>query len=151
MLSAEPSPPLSEGRSEEQPKIMVDSSPHTVANDNVISNNSTFVKSDSGFVCADVLRAAAVIGMVTKNVLLRFTYPQHNSVGLALGGDWVAPLFVFAAGIRLAAEQVHVSHEVAHAKTVDEAVYTELYSFLKQLVKSFMVNIHSIVKSSSCR
>jgi hypothetical protein len=94
-------------------------------------------KPDSGFSCVDALRAIAVIGMVIKNVVQRATYGA-NPVARALGSDWVAPLFVFAAGCRLAAEQHHLD-DALRGVSRRRARRLKAEAALKQYVRLIMI------------
>ncbi|KAH3758413.1 hypothetical protein Pelo_9789 [Pelomyxa schiedti] len=94
------------------------------------------LQADSGYFCVDILRLIAVVGMVWKNVVGRFTLAS-NPVARALGGDWVSPLFVMAAGMRLAAEQRHLQEQIRLQRT--KSLELETHAFFKQFTRSAMI------------
>ena len=94
---------------------------------------------DSVYASIDALRAIAVFFMVVKNAVGRFTL-MSNPLAKALGADWIPPVFVFAAGARLVAEQEKLKETLAaiprksasYKRTVAEA-------FVKAYTKNIMV------------
>lgn len=94
---------------------------------------------DSVYASIDGLRAIAVFFMVVKNAVGRFTL-MSNPLAKALGADWIPPVFVFAAGARLVAEQEKLKETLAaiprksasYKRTVAEA-------FVKAYTKNIMV------------
>ena len=99
---------------------------------------------DSVYTSIDGLRAIAVFFMVIKNAVGRFTL-MSNPLAKALGADWIPPVFVFAAGARLVAEQEKLKETLdstpkdsaSHKRTLAEA-------FIKAYTKNIMVrSFHS--------
>ena len=82
---------------------------------------------DSVHTSIDALRSIAVILMVVRTVIARFTYGA-NPLTKAFGGDWLPPIFLFASGARF------------------------VFCFcLKLTLYTFMVYLFIIISQSCCR
>ena len=94
---------------------------------------------DSVYSSIDGLRAIAVFFMVVKNAVGRFT-SMSNPLAKALGADWIPPVFMYAAGARLVAEQEKLKETFAHMPK-NTAAYKRFRAetFLKQYIKYILV------------
>ena len=119
--------------------VEVEPAPTPVDSDDAVLKAQKQYTPDSVYTSIDGLRAIAVFFMVVKNAVGRFT-SMSNPLAKALGADWIPPVFMYAAGARLVAEQEKLKETFEHMPK-DTSAYKRFRAetFLKQYMKYFLV------------
>jgi len=138
--------------------IVVESSlSPTPSTANLKEKNQEEYHPDSVYSSIDGLRAIAVFLMVVRTPIARFMYGA-NPLSKAFGGDWLPPIFLYASGARLVAEQDCLKSSLAaledkpaaRKRLLAESVVKYYASTIVMFIIAYLFTIASFGPSRAC-